>query len=340
MEADISLCMERDPDFFALARARGHGRTLVAELEDRIVACGSVCRRTAYLMGEPSEMGHVADVKVDSQFRRVGLARRIMDEIALGESEGTPAPYVGTAAAGNTATDAMVKRFGEGRTLFRLGEFTSYQLLPLLRYRVASGLEIGRAEPRDECELVEFLDAYHRRYSFAPVFRDGGFTKLLDRSPGMELGSYRIARRRGRILASVAVWDESAVKQSRLCRMNARLRWMSRLMRTVGKVLPLPPFPAEGELLRFVYLRHPAFADRAIDALAGLVRSTVNELLSQRLHFALFTCADGDPIAQCIRGITRSSYHYGLLAGSNAPAYESSLSRFRGAVLYDDAALS
>jgi GNAT superfamily N-acetyltransferase len=340
MVADISLCMERDPDFFALTRARGHGRTLVAECERRIVACGSVCRRTAYLMGEPGQLGHVADLKVDPQFRRVGLAQRIMSEIATAESERQPAPYVGTTAAGNAATKSMVMRFGEGRKLLRLGGFTSYQLLPLRRYRMAPGLEIGRAEPRDESELVGFLDDFHCRYSFAPVFRGGGLTQLLSHSPGMKLSSYRIARRRGRIVAAVAAWDASAVKRSRVYGMTARLRSMSWLLRTARKAFPVPPFAAEGELLRFVYLRHPAFAEKEIGVLSGLVRSTVNEIASQQLHFALFTCADGDPLAQCLKGIARTRYHYSLLAGANVPAYEDMLSRFRGTLLYDDAALS
>jgi hypothetical protein len=74
--------------------------------------------------------------------------------------------------------------------------------------------------------------------------------------------------------------------------------------------------------------------------LSGLVRSTVNEIASQQLHFALFTCADGDPLAQCLKGIARTRYHYSLLAGANVPAYEDMLSRFRGTLLYDDAALS
>lgn len=340
MEAEVSLCFERDPDFFALARARGHGRTLVAELGDRVVACGSVCRRMAYLMGKPGEMGHVADVKVAAQFRRRGLARCIMNEISKSEAEREPAPYVGTVAAGNSATDGMVTRFGEVVPLLRLGSLTSYQLLPFRRFRSLSGLQMGQAEPRDECELVEFLDAYYRRYSFAPVFVDGGFKQLLDRSPGMDLASYRIARRRGRIVAAVAVWNESSVKRSRVHRMNARLRCLSRLVRAAGTVLPLSPFPVEGGLLRFVHLRHPAYEDGAIDALAGLVRSALNEIRMQRLHFAAFACQDGDPIAQCIRGIARTRYRYDLFAGSNVPVYARTIARFRGTPVYDDAALS
>jgi GNAT superfamily N-acetyltransferase len=340
MRAHISLCMERDPDFFALMRARGEGRTLVAEQEGRVVACGSVCRWPAYVLGVPGEMGYVGDLKVAPHYRRTGLARRIIDEIARGELGREPAAYVGTAAAGNAATEAMLQRFGAGSAVHRIGTFTSYQLLPLRRLGIASHLDVGRAQPDDEEELVAFLDAYHRRLSFAPVFRDGGLRRLLGRSPGMALDSYRVARRQGRIVAAVAVWDGAGLKHTRVHGMTRRLRWTSRLIRSLGTVLPLPPFPAEGELLRFVYLRHPAFAYGALDALAALVRAVLDEPASRRLHFALFTCADGDPIARCLRGIPRTTYHYGLVAGTNAAAYDRRVHELRGAPLYDDAALS
>jgi GNAT superfamily N-acetyltransferase len=340
MEADISLSIEREPDFFALSAARGDGQTYVAEFDGHTVACASVCTREAYLLGEPGVMGYVGDIKVAPLFRRRGLSQRLLDEIAEHEKRNEPAPYVASAAAGNKATDAMIARFGHGCEVRSLGTVTSYQLLPLCRLRIKSPPEIGIAEERDEQELVEFLDAYYRSFSFAPVFRDGGLRRLLDRSPGMTLNNYRIARRRGRIVAALALWDETEMKRTRVRRMPEGLRLLSRALRIGRTALPLPPFPAEGEQLRFLYVRHPAYADGELQSLACLVRHALNHQSHRQLHFLLFTSADSDPMSACLRGIPNTKYHYALVAGTNAPGYAGQLAQYSNHPLFDDAALS
>jgi GNAT superfamily N-acetyltransferase len=340
MQADISLAIERDPDFFALSRARGSGRTYVAESGGRVVACGGVCRRPAYVLGEPAEMGYVGDFKVLPSFRGHGLAQRILAAIVADERDAPPAPYVGSIAAGNAATDRMVRRIGRSRNLTPVGAFASYQLLPFFRPRVASRFDIGAAETRDEAELIELLDGFHRPRSFAPVFREGGLRRLLDASPGMRLGDYRIARHRGRIVAAAAVWDAFLVKHTRVCRLTRGLRWLSRLVRAAGTVASLPPLPAEGELLRSCYIRHAACVPGAYDALAAVIRSIVCDAAAHRQHFALFTCAAGDPLAGCLRGIPRTTYQYALVAGTNALSWAPRLSALAGAPRFDDAAVA
>jgi ribosomal protein S18 acetylase RimI-like enzyme len=340
MQADVSLTIERDPDFFALSQARGDGRTYVAESHGRIVACGGVARRSAYVLGMPAAMGYLSDFKVLPAFRGHGLAQRILGAIVADERDAPPAPYVASVAAGNAAIDRTVRGIGLGRSVVRLGAFTSYQLLPFFRPRVAAHFDSGPAEDRDEAELVELLDAFHRPRTFAPVFRGGGLRALLDRSPGMALGDYRIARHRGRIVAAAAVWDASFVKHVRVCGLTRGLRWLSRLVRAAGALAPLPPFPAEGERLRSLYIRHAACAAGGAAALAAVVRSIVRDAAALRLHFALFTCAASDPLAGCLRGIPRTAYHYALVAGTNASSWAPRLTALGEAPLFDDAAVS
>ncbi len=222
----------------------------------------------------------------------------------------------------------------------RLGAITSYQLLPFFRPRVAARFDLGPAGDGDEAELVELLDAFHRPRTFAPVFGGGGLRRLLGRSPGMALGDYRIARHRGRIVAAAAVWDASLVKHTRVCGLPRRLRWLSRLVRAAGAVMPLPPFPAVGELLRSVYIRHAACAPGGAAALAAVVRSIVGDAAALRLHFALFTCAAGAPLAGCLRGLPRTAYHYGLVAGTNASSWAPRRGALAAAPLFDDAAVA
>jgi hypothetical protein len=71
-----------------------------------------------------------------------------------------------------------------------------------------------------------------------------------------------------------------------------------------------------------------------------VVRSIVGDAAARRLHFALFTCAAGDPLARCLGGIPRTAYHYTLVAGTNAPSWAPRLKALAEAPLFDDAAVA
>lgn len=340
MQADISVAIERDPDFFALVAARGGGRVFVAESGARIVGCASVCRRDAYVLGRPAEMGYVGDIKVLPFARGRGIAHALLGAIAEQEATAPAAPYVASVAAGNRRLDRMVDRWRRRRRVERLGAFTAYQLLPVPRRSPPAGYEVGVATPADEDALIALLDHYHRGRSFAPIFRDGGFRSLLARSPGMTIASYRVARRHGRIVAAVGVWDATGVKRTKLCRLSPSLRLLGRAIDAAGRVAPLPPLPRAGDYLRVRYLRHHAHAPGEEGALAALIRRAVAEARGADAHFALFTCQDGDPVARCLRGVMRTRYRYALWAGVNDETGASVLGALAGSSLYDDAVLA
>ena len=339
MTADISLSIERDPDFFALSRLRGEGSTYVAEREGRVVASGSVFRRPGYLFGAPATIGCVADLKVLPELRGRGLAGRIVRAIVDGESGDVTTPFMATAAAGNAGVERTVARLAGHCPVTRLGTFTSFQLLPVRIPQRPPRLDVRLATPADEDELASLLDAHHRQLAFAPVFRDGGFRRLLDLTPGLELESYRVARREGRLVAALAAWGESAVKRTRVRRLPGALRLASRLAAAASS-LGVPRLPGEGELLRFVYLRHLAYAPGEEDALAALVHASLREARSAGLHFVLLTCQDDDPAADATRGLLRLRYRYSLFAGTVSERGRGLLEALARERLFDDAALA
>jgi ribosomal protein S18 acetylase RimI-like enzyme len=319
MAADISLRIDRDPDFFALGRARGDSETLLVEEGDGAVGCVSTWRRRGWLGGAPADIGYFGDLRIHPRYRRrgiaAGLGRAALDRLP----ERPAAVYLTTTAAGNRAADALLARFAAGSVIEVAARFTSWQLLPLWRSRIPAGLEIGAAEAGDEPALVELLDDFHRRRSFAPVFSDNGLQSVLASSPGLRLSDYLVARRRGRVTAAVGVWDATAVKQTHVVGMPWLLRAAFALGRGLGGALGWSPFPAPGDRLRFRYLRHPAYRDDDVQALGALVRVAVNAARARRDHFLLFTCADDDPLRRAVEGIPRSTYHYVLRAGSDVP---------------------
>jgi GNAT superfamily N-acetyltransferase len=337
MEAAVSLAIEREPDFFALSRARGRARTLVAEIEGRLAGCVSVARRTAWVEARRAEISYVADLKVAPTHRSVGLGTRLVQAALEEESRLGPAPLLATLAAGNRPVERLAERHGGARGLIGSVDVRCLQLFAARAPRVAD-FEIGRARPEDEAELVALLDGFYRERQFAPVFGGGGLREILHRSPGLTLHEHFVARRDGRILATVALWDQESFKRVRVLRVTPLLRLALRAIGVAARAFPLPSPPAPGRHLRLAFLRHPAHVPGAGAALSALVRAATRHALGAGHHFAVLTAPRGDPLARCARGIPRLSYRYRLVVGATAPlpAPPSLTSR----VVFDDAALS
>jgi GNAT superfamily N-acetyltransferase len=339
MKADISLIVERDPDFFALSRARGEAHTFVAEVDDAIVGCLSSWRYTAWLGGRHKSICYVGDLRVAPEYRRCGVGWQL-GKTNLDYLNTLPAaPFMAATGAGNKAVAPLAAAFGAGGVPF--ARFTSWQLLPIVPLRISSTFDIGAAEQRDVSDLVTLLDNFHRSRNFSPIFSDGGLHSLVARSQGMQLSDYLVARRSGRIVAALGVWDASSIKRTRVAGMPLWLRGLCAVGRGASRIVPITPFPQPGSLVHFRYIRHAAFENGESDALQTLVHYAVNAARARGEHFLLYTCANNDALCSAVKGVPRLSFHYGITSSNFRPdtlAVDQHATPHSG--YFDDAALA
>jgi GNAT superfamily N-acetyltransferase len=339
MQADISLTIERDPDFFALSRARGESHTFIAEIDGALVGCLSAWRRDAWVSGHPASVCYIGDLRVSPEHRRRGVARQLGLAMRKFQGELPVVPYLLATGDGNTAVAPVAAAFGAvGEPIARL---TSWQLLPVVRLKIATDVDIDTAEERDVGELTTLLDDFYRSRDFAPLFGDGGLNRLIASSPGASLSDYLVARRKGRIVAALGVWDASAVKRTRVVGMPLWLRALCALGRGASRLAPLPPFPRQDTLLHFRYIRHAVFAPGEDRALANLVRWAVNAARDRGEHFVLYTCVDTDTLCLAVANAPRLSFHYRITPFQ----FPQDAPYFSGAIrpstwCFDDAALA
>jgi len=339
MQADISLIIERDPDFFALSRARGDAHTFIAEIDGALVGCLSAWRRDAWISGRPGSVCYIGDLRVSPEYRRRGVAHQLGMAMCKFQGELPVVPYLLAMGDGNTAVAPVAATFGAvGQPIARL---TSWQLLPVMRLKIAADIDIGTAEERDVLELTTLLDDFYRSRDFAPVFSAGGLHRLIAASPGARLSDYLVARRKGRIVAALGVWDASAVKRTRVVGMPLWLRGLCAIGRGASRLAPLPSFPGQGTLLHVRYIRHAAFASGEGPALANLVRSAVNATRDRGEHFLLYTCVDMDTLRLAVASVPRLSFHYGITPVQFPPDAPYFTGEIRPSTwCFDDAALA
>jgi hypothetical protein len=278
-------------------------------------------------------------LRVSPEHRRRGIARQLGTAMCKFQGELPVVPYLLAMGDGNTAVAPVAAAFGAvGQPIARL---TSWQLLPVVRLKITTDIDIGTAEQRDVGELTALLDDFYRSRDFAPVFGDGGLYRLIDSSSGASLSDYLVARRKGRIVAALGMWDASTVKRTRVVGMPLWLRGLCAIGRGASRLAPLPSFPRQGTLLHFRYIRHAVFAPGEGRALANLVRWAVNATRDRGEHFLLYTCVDTDTLCSAVANVPRLSFHYRITPVQfppNAPYFRGELRPSNWC--FDDAALA
>src|SRR6185437_3731516 len=201
MRGDITVCVERDPDFLALDRLLGDPWHV------------AVAERQSYLHGRPALTMYVGDLKVHPAHRDGVAADALIRHASsvCGELGGAQVPMQFTILAGNRPMERRVPGV-RGLPLFtRFATLRAYTApLPRRRAPRQSDWSVTRASVRDIEEMIALWRRVAARRNFATVFTEERFLRWLDDAPGLELANYLVARgRSGRIAGFLAVWDTS-----------------------------------------------------------------------------------------------------------------------------------
>lgn len=207
MPGRVSIAFAREPDFSRGCAVTGDDyKIVVARARDEIVgvACRSV--RNVFLNGRETRLGYLGQLRVDDRFRGrwlVSRGFRLLDEIDRRD----PLPgYLASIVDGNREADAVLvrrRRFREVARYCTLAIRTDRSVRPTSNQIVAGSLE-------QVPEIVRFLRTEGSRRQFFPVWTEEALRNL----DGFAIEDIRIARRDGAIVGVMALWDQSAYKQT------------------------------------------------------------------------------------------------------------------------------
>ncbi|MEO3786712.1 GNAT family N-acetyltransferase [Actinocorallia sp. B10E7] len=307
MAGDISLCVDRRPDFFALSRLEGDPWLVgVVDLGDGPVACAGVARREVYLNGSPTPIVYIGDIKVLPGARRRGLARELLHwtrEKAC-ELVGPDGVKLSTIMAGNEPATRLFQEFtadgAPGAPRARLRSH-SIQLLWKRRIRQA-GLTVREAAPSDVPAMVEAWRRVASGRQLAPVHDEASFLEWIGAAPGLELSDYLVAFTPGGAVAGfLGLWDQHSFKQMRVVGYTPQLARVRTLTRVLAPVLKAPPLPEPGGELRYRSVVNPCAEDPIV--LSALLKSAANRLHGRGYSVLTIGLDAHDPLNDALRGL-------------------------------------
>lgn len=258
MPGRIRIAFAREPDFSRGCAVTGDDyKIVVARARDEIVGVACRSARNVFLNGHPTRLGYLGQLRVDDRFRGRWLVSRGF--ALLGEIDRLdPLPaYLASIVDGNQEANAVLVR----RRKFR--EVARYQTLAIRAGRSARATQKIVAGSLDQVpEIVRFLRTEGSRRQFFPVWTEESLRNL----DGLKIEDIRIARRGGAIAGVMALWDQTAYKQS-------IVRGYSGWMR-----MAQPFLPRVGEEIRGVYAALICASDPDVFAdLLGAIRTLASE---------------------------------------------------------------
>src|SRR5882757_7800047 len=82
MQGDISLCIDRQPDFFKLLEKRGETKVFIALEDEKIIGSLSVSCQLVYVGGDVMPVRYIGDFKVYESYRNKGVGLMLCNEMA------------------------------------------------------------------------------------------------------------------------------------------------------------------------------------------------------------------------------------------------------------------
>jgi hypothetical protein len=294
----ISFC--REPDFSLGCAVTGEDvRILVARAEPDNAIVGVACRsvRRVFLNGREQRIGYLGQLRVHERWRGRWLVSRGFAALeALDRADPLPA-YLASIVDGNhEAIGLLVKRRRRTFPVFR--EAARYVTLavrvgrPIRQERTREEVVHGSADQL--VDIANFLNAEGRRRQLSSVWTIEALARL--EAYGLARDDFRIARRNGQLVGVMALWDQSAYKQS-------VIRGYTGWLKPVAPLLPRP-----GTTLRSAYAALIAIANDDTAVFSTLLREVYNLASSRGFEYLLIGLDTRDPLMRAVHRYRHINY--------------------------------
>jgi hypothetical protein len=301
MDGNIAISFRREPSYFAGCCLQGDTSQIIKCVDvdtGQIAGLGSRNTFTAYIDGHPTRIGYLADLRAASAYRGgTLLARgfRLLNELHVRD----PVPFYTTVIyEGNKSAVAALLGGRAGLPTYRdCGRILTPAIhLDLPRRSITiPGITALRADRSHLPAIVEFLNTWQCHKQFAPCYRETDFSqgRLLD----LRAEDFFLLHVRGKIVATLAAWDQSRVRQTHVERYASPLSWLRPFYNVAARLSPLKRLPNPGAAIPYLYLACIVAESNDVALARCLVRFAYNSLRRGPWHYAVASLHESDPLA-------------------------------------------
>jgi GNAT superfamily N-acetyltransferase len=304
---NLTVCFDRDPDFFKLADIKYHPYYYYGYLRlNQLKGFCGIGYHDAMVNGMKETIFHMRDYYVLPEARGLGFGYRVTENFYKETYDHASVGYV-IIMAGNRASQRYV---GHRNASFPyipysriINQLDVRSMILTWPVRKSQDYKVRNAEMQDIPVIVSLLNSEHRNRLFGNCYDEATFENHLLKCPGLTISNYYIASdRTGKPCGVCAAWDCSSFKQTRILRYGKRFRPAKLLYKSLSVLFQLSPLPIPGECFKDFIITDYATRDRDPGIMNALLRFIYNEFRRQGFQIMIWGSSSDDPLLKASEG--------------------------------------
>jgi hypothetical protein len=314
MEGKIAVAFGREPSWFAGAVVDGRFRQVVAcrDLRSgRIIGFGCRSVRDVYVNGQPGSVGYLSSLRVLPEHRNLGLVARGYAAFRELHGDGRVPFYLTTIAVGNQTALHVLTSGRAGLPAYHPAGVYHTVAVALSRRRTATrrgGVNVRPARMEDLPAVLAFLAATGPRRQFFPRLEANDFLSPDGMMRGLSLDNLLLAEREGRLVGTLAGWDQHCYRQSVVHAYGGWLRWTRPLYNAWAWVRGRPGLPRPGGAFRYLMGALPVVADDDANVFTALIEALLDRTAGGPWTHLLLGLHEADPLLRVAQRFQTTCY--------------------------------
>ena len=303
----IETTLRREPDYFDGAAVEGPFHQVIAARAGEagpIVGMATRSVRMRYVDGEPLPVGYLGGLRLHPDVRNGLVLARGFRKLREIHEDGRTDFYLTTVTEGNRVAIESLTRGRVGLpTYHELGRYLTF-MLPTRSWRMpqaVAGLTVRPLAATELPQMLTFLNNEGSERTFFPYLTTDDFVGAGSTYRGLSFEHILCAWRDGKIVGTLAGWDQLSFKQSIVERYHGHWKWSRHLYNLLARCAGLPRFPRPGDRLRSLTLALPVVADSDRVVWQALLREVRQLPVTRRNDSLALGLFERDPLVPFAR---------------------------------------
>ncbi len=297
MDGEISLRIDRQPDFFRLLKLRGESKVFVAVDNDTIIGSVCVSLQQVFVGGQIFPVQYIGDLRVAKSFRNNGVGLLLCNEAAnYVLSTGTDLVFL-TVSKGNSKPFSFFKNRPNIPDFESVGLFNIHQFIGKKRRVFHPAYTVESMSPTEE--LIQFLNSHSSKYQLGSVITE----------EKLEGTDSFVIRQNKKIIAAMCLIDTMGFKQNVVTRLSAKLKYLLSGINSIYKISGFSRMPLVNQPVRMMYIKYLAAKSGEKDLVRLMINHARNIVYDKSYSFVSFGLHEKDPMNKYFSGMLKLTFN-------------------------------
>ncbi len=296
MQGDISILIDRQPDFFKLLENRGETKVFVALDEDRIVGSLSVSSQRVYVGGEILPVQYIGDFKVHESYRNKGIGLMLCNEMAdYVISAGSDLAFLNV-AKGNNKPLSFFKNRPQVPDFEYIGIFNIHQFTGRRKRLLSRQYGIQKTAATDA--VIQYLHEHYRKYELGPVIT----------RENIENTDIFIITDQEIIKGVMCLANTMQYKQNIVMKLSRKMKMLLNILNSLKNILGISRMPVLREQVKMIYIKYFAVSHHEKQLVRLMLNHARNVVYDQDYSFVSIGIHERDPLNECFAGTFKLTF--------------------------------